>query len=167
MDGEYLNKIYSSLSTGRKRRLHLALALCHNPNIVILDEPTAGLDVEGRHALHSEIRKLKAEGVTILMATHDMSEAENLCDRIAILRGGVIVKEGTPMELTASAEIQSRIVIKTRNNPEYQSFSCINVSDFLFDHLSKLKAGNDEVTDLRVERASIEDIFLDVAGGAK
>jgi ABC-2 type transport system ATP-binding protein len=167
MAEEYLNKTYSSLSTGRKRRLHLALALCHSPGILILDEPTAGLDVEGRHALHEEIRKLKAEGVSILMATHDMSEAETLCDRIAILRGGVIAKCGSPLELTASSDIQSKITVKTRQSAEYQTYSASNITDFLSEYLQKVKAANDEITDLRFERADIEDIFLEVAGGAK
>ncbi|MFP3153518.1 hypothetical protein LQZ18_03655 [Lachnospiraceae bacterium ZAX-1] len=129
--------------------------------------PTAGLDVEGRHALHDEIRKLKAEGVSILMATHDMVEAETLCDRIAILRGGVIAKLGSPLELTASSDIQSKITVKTRQTSEYETFSAANITDFLTKFLSKVKAENDEITDLRVERADIEDIFLEVAGGVK
>lgn len=177
MAGEYLNKTYASLSTGRKRRLHLALALCHNPSVLILDEPTAGLDVEGRNALHFEIRKLNAEGVSILMATHDMAEAEALCHHIAILRNGTIAREGTPMELTANASIQSRVFIKTRfssldgfipkgeRTPDgYLSFSCKNAAEFLLPLLSQIRASNDDVMDLRVERASIEDIFLEVAG---
>lgn len=177
MAGEYLNKTYASLSTGRKRRLHLALALCHSPSVLILDEPTAGLDVEGRNALHAGIRKLNAAGVSILMATHDMAEAEALCHHIAILRGGVIAREGTPMELTANASIQSRVFIKTRGNsldgfvPEgeltadgYLSFPCKSAAEFLLPLLSHIRASRDDVMDLRVERASIEDIFLEVAG---
>jgi ABC-2 type transport system ATP-binding protein len=184
MGGEYLNKTYSALSTGRKRRLHLALALCHDPKILVLDEPTAGLDVEGRNVLHQEIRRLKDEGVTILMATHDMSEAETLSDHIAILRGGVIAREGAPMELTAAADIQSRVLIKTRNDslrenppleqgtPErtaegYFVFKCKDAAALLLILLRHIQAQGDAVTDLRVERASIEDIFLSVAGGAK
>ena len=182
MAGEYLNKAYASLSTGRKRRLHLALALCHNPKVLILDEPTAGLDVEGRHALHKELKKLKADGVSILIATHDMAEAETLCDTIAILKDGQIVRKGNPMELTASASIQSRVILKTREsclktNPlknieqpdfledEYLSFACVDVADLLLTILTHIKASGDTVVDLRVERASIEDIFLSVAGG--
>ena len=182
MAGEYLNKSYANLSTGRKRRLHLALALCHNPRVLILDEPTAGLDVEGRHALHSEIRKLKAEGVSILLATHDMDEAEKLCDTIAILHGGVIAEQGSPRELTAGADIQSRVIIKTRNHslrsftpagtppPEaleddYLSYACPDAAALLLALLGFIKAQADSVVDLRVERASIEDLFLTVAGG--
>lgn len=181
MAGEYLNKTYASLSTGRKRRLHLALALCHNPSVLILDEPTAGLDVEGRHALHREIRRLNAEGVSILMSTHDMAEAEALGSRIAILRGGVIAREGSPMELTASASVQSRIIVKTEEDslrdlpaevgqPDvleegYLSFACKDVAELLLLLLQHIRTRGDRVIDLRVERASIEDIFLSVAGG--
>ncbi len=184
MDGEYLNKPYAALSTGRKRRLHLALALCHNPRLVVLDEPTAGLDVEGRNTLHKEIRRLRDDGVTILMATHDMAEAEALSDHIAILRGGVIARSGTPMELTADSDIQSRVFVKTRGGslqkslpselekPEttaegYSVFKCKDAAEFLLILLSHIQKCGDTVTDLRVERASIEDIFLSVAGGAK
>ena len=81
-------KPYLELSTGQKRRLHLALAMTEDPDILFLDEPTAGLDVEGRNALHKEIRRLKEKGKTILLASHDMAEVEELCDRILILNQG-------------------------------------------------------------------------------
>ena len=68
---------YNQMSVGQKRRLHLALALVSNPDIIFLDEPTAGLDVEGRFALHQEIRKLKTQGKTIVLASHDMAEVDN------------------------------------------------------------------------------------------
>lgn len=181
MAGKYINKPYAALSTGRKRRLHLALALCHNPQVLILDEPTAGLDVEGRHALHKELKELKSEGVCILIATHDLAEAESLCDTIAILKEGHIVLKGNPMELTASASIQSKVLIKTRmsclkTNPleniaqpvlledDYLSFACKDSAELLLDLLTHIKTCGDSVIDLRVERASIEDLFLSVAG---
>jgi ABC-2 type transport system ATP-binding protein len=182
MAGEYLNKTYESLSTGRKRRLHLALALCHSPKVLFLDEPTAGLDVEGRHALHKELRRLKADGVSILIATHDMAEAEALCDTIAILKDGKIVRQGNPMELTAAATIRSKVIVKTnkaclKTNPlssigkpeyledEYLSFACEDAAELLLTILTHVKACKDSVVDLRVERASIEDLFLSIAGG--
>ena len=84
---DFARKQYYQLSTGQKRRLHLALALIRNPDILFLDEPTAGLDVEGRLSLHEQIRQLKAAGKTIILTSHDMAEVENLCDRIAILSG--------------------------------------------------------------------------------
>ncbi|MDE6690933.1 MAG: ABC transporter ATP-binding protein [Clostridia bacterium] len=95
-------KKYADLSTGQKRRLHLALALIGNPDIIILDEPTAGLDVEGRVSLHEQIRALKSQGKTIILATHDMAEVEDLCDRIAVLTDGEIVFVGTVDEFTGS-----------------------------------------------------------------
>lgn len=94
-------KKYADLSTGQKRRLHLALALIGNPDVIFLDEPTAGLDVEGRVSLHEQIRALKSQGKTIILASHDMAEVENLCDRIAVLREGEIAFVGTVDEFTA------------------------------------------------------------------
>lgn len=79
MKGTMEKKQYTQLSTGQKKRLHLALALIGNPDVIFLDEPTAGLDVEGRLSLHEQIRKLKSNGKTIVMASHDMAEVENLC----------------------------------------------------------------------------------------
>lgn len=92
----FIKKEYGTLSTGQKRRVQLALSLVGNPKILILDEPTAGVDVQGRAELHKAIRELREMGVTILLATHDMAEAESLCDRLAILLRGKIVTLGTP-----------------------------------------------------------------------
>lgn len=86
-----LAKKYLDMSTGQKKRLHLALALISEPDIVFLDEPTVGLDVEGKISLHNHIRKLRAQEKTIILARHDMAEVESLCDRIAILNSGNIV----------------------------------------------------------------------------
>ncbi|HSR03140.1 MAG TPA: ABC transporter ATP-binding protein, partial [Proteiniclasticum sp.] len=105
-------KQYKTMSTGQKRKLHLALALAHNPKILFLDEPTAGLDVEARIALHDEIRKLKQKGVTIVLASHDMAEVEALCDRVGILVDGSIRKIGTPSEIVL--EVKQEIIIKVK-----------------------------------------------------
>lgn len=110
---EFAKKQYRQLSTGQKRRLHLVLALTRNPEILFLDEPTAGLDVEGRISLHEQIRKLKATGKTIVLASHDMSEVENLCDRIAILSGGKIAFIGTVSELNQTVGKHFNIRIQT------------------------------------------------------
>ena len=79
---------YHQLSTGQKRRLALALAIAHDPPVIILDEPTAGLDVASRTELHTMMQELKAGGTTIILATHDMAEAEKMTDRVAILLRG-------------------------------------------------------------------------------
>ena len=84
------------LSGGMRRRLLLARALLHRPRLVILDEPTAGVDIELRHDLWAYIRALHADGTTILLTTHYLEEAEALCEQVAFIRGGRIVAEGTP-----------------------------------------------------------------------
>lgn len=176
---EYAKKQYALLSTGRKRRLHLALALCHNPQVLLLDEPTAGLDVEGRRALHNELRSLKDEGVTILLATHDMSEAELLADNICFLRKGQIVLTGPPLELTARASAGSKILLKTErpfqipagiSPPEtlpegYLRFASGEIQSTLLLLLGQLQQEQNNIVDLRVERASLEDLFVSIANG--
>lgn len=130
-------KLYIQLSTGEKRRLHLALALIGNPDIIFLDEPTAGLDVEGRLSLHEQIRKLKSCGKTIVLASHDMTEVETLCDRIAILNNGNIVFCGTASELTDKVEKKYFIHIKTQQGDN--TFETDNIEDTLISLLSELK----------------------------
>jgi ABC-2 type transport system ATP-binding protein len=89
---EKIRAQYHTLSTGLQRRLALALAIAHQPPIVIMDEPTAGLDVPSRVELHEIMSELRSRGITILLATHDMAEAEKMADRVAILlRGKIIV----------------------------------------------------------------------------
>ena len=83
-----------------KRRFQLAKALVHNPDIIILDEPTAGVDVELRHDLWNYLKDLHNMGKTILLTTHYIEEAELLCDNVAIINNGVILKEGSPKLLT-------------------------------------------------------------------
>ncbi len=91
-----------NLSGGFKRRLAIALSLINRPELVILDEPTTGLDPAVRLALWSRIRTLQAAGTTVLLTTHYMDEAQRLCDRVAIMSGGKIIDEGAPAELIAS-----------------------------------------------------------------
>ena len=103
-----------TLSGGQKRRLDLGLALVGNPDLVFLDEPTTGFDPQARRNAWEMIRGLRALGKTILLTTHYLDEAQQLADRVAVLRDGVIVTEGTPAELVAS----SRTEIRYRENGE-------------------------------------------------
>ena len=89
----------NELSTGMKRRLILARALINDPQILLLDEPTTGLDPQARHLIWDKIRELKKQGVTIILTTHYMDEAAELCDRVLIMDNGKIIEEGTPPEL--------------------------------------------------------------------
>ncbi len=164
------NKQYRELSTGQKRRLHLALALIGDPDILFLDEPTAGLDVEGRVSLHSQIRRLKEQGKTIIMASHDMAEVESLCDRIAILRDGKIAFDGTVAELTSEMAGHSRIFIKTEKPMQnancdqgYWVFDSSNIGDTLLELLEICKQTENTVLDVKIERATLEQRFIDIA----
>lgn len=176
---ELLKKQYHALSTGQKRRVNLALAIIGSPKAVILDEPTAGLDVEGRASLHAIIRDLKKDGVTVLLATHDMAEAEELCDRIAIFVKGKVAVTGTPDQITAAAGTNTNISIRTAKGSllkektghiekdGYIHFTTTQAADFLMELLQKVKVSGDTVYDLRVERPSLEERFLDIIKGGK
>jgi len=94
---------YDTLSGGQKQRLALALAFVGDPQLVVLDEPAAGLDIQMRRELHDHIREIRAGGRAVLLATHDMDEAAQLCNRIAVIAGGRIVATGTPRELIAGS----------------------------------------------------------------
>ena len=147
--------------TGQKRRLHLALALIGNPDIVFLDEPTAGLDVEARHSLHEQIKELKRQGKTIILASHDMAEVETLCDRIAILKDGKIAFIGTIEELTAAVGRQYTVHITTPLGR--QSFVTDDLTQTLLEKISEYKDKKIEVLDIRTDRGTLEQHFIDIA----
>ena len=158
---EMEKKMYIQLSTGQKRRLHLALALISNPDIIFLDEPTAGLDVEGRLSLHEQIRKLRSCGKTIVLASHDMAEVETLCDRIAILNNGKIVFCGTASELTDKIGRKYMIQIKTQQGNSV--FETDNIEDALISVLNELKQKEIHVLDIKVNRGTLEQHFIEMA----
>jgi ABC-2 type transport system ATP-binding protein len=179
---EIKNKAYKDMSAGQKRRLHLALAMTGDPDIVFLDEPTAGLDVEGRAALHDEIRALKTRGKTVVLASHDMAEVESLCDRIAILKDGLIAFIGTANELTAQICDTFKVLIRlsapvtynalkhcvfTGTHQGYDVFETDSLEDGLAELLAAAKANDVHVRDLKLERANLEQRFLDIAKEGK
>lgn len=160
---EMEKKQYIQLSEGQKRRLHLALALLRNPDIIFLDEPTAGLDVEGRRSLHGQIRTLRSRGKTIVLASHDMAEVETLCDRIAILREGRIAFCGTAAELTD--QIGKKYVIHIKTQAGSNTVETGNVEDTLLVLLRRLKDQGIRVLDIKVDRGTLEQHFIEMAGG--
>lgn len=175
---EIKNTQYCQLSTGQKRRLHLALSLIGSPDIIFLDEPTAGLDVEGRAALHEQIKKLKGNGKTILLSSHDMSEVESLCDRLAILKDGKIAFIGTSRELTSHIHSKIRLQIKTdkpfkntdfinstyvETENDYYTFVTSNISNALIELLTFLESSTNAVLDIRIIHQSLEESFLSIA----
>lgn len=157
----FADKQYKELSTGQKRRLHLALALISDPDIVFLDEPTAGLDVEGRISLHEYIRTLKNKGKTIVLASHDMSEVENLCDSIAILKDGLIAFTGTVAQLSEKVGTRYNVHIKT--SKEARQFEVDDIGSGLTNILQDYQKKNIVIQDIQVDRGSLEQHFVKIA----
>jgi ABC-2 type transport system ATP-binding protein len=93
------NRFYSDLSGGEQRRLMFALAICGDPDLLFLDEPTTGLDIEARRGMWAQIRTLRSAGKTVLLTTHYLEEADQLADRIVVLKRGKIAADGTPDEI--------------------------------------------------------------------
>jgi ABC-2 type transport system ATP-binding protein len=107
------NSVVDTLSGGMQRRLSVAIALVHQPKLVILDEPTTGLDIEARYELWELIRQLKSQGITTLLTTHLLEEAERLCQRIGILKHGRLLAEGTLAELQQIIPAQEIVTVQT------------------------------------------------------
>jgi ABC-2 type transport system ATP-binding protein len=171
---------YHTLSTGQQRRLSLTLAVAHRPQAIFLDEPTAGLDVQTRVELHNLMRELKSEGATIILATHDMAEAEEMSDRVAILLNGKIVTNGTPLEITATGAGLTKVSVRTQNGglldngrvfpavsrhsvkDEYAIYYSEDVGRTVGAVIATVETEGDTLIDLRVERPSLEDRFLEL-----
>jgi ABC-2 type transport system ATP-binding protein len=100
------DRLYAKLSAGQQRRVLFALAICGNPGLLFLDEPTAGLDIEARRSLWEHIRRFVAGGGSVLLTTHHLEEADALADRIAVLHRGRIVAEGAPCEIKARTALK-------------------------------------------------------------
>ena len=147
-----------TLSGGQKRRLDLGLALVGNPDLVFLDEPTTGFDPQARRNAWEMIRGLRALGKTILLTTHYLDEAQQLADRVAVLRDGVIVTEGTPAELVAS----SRTEIRYRENGEVKIVATDEPTRVLHELTSGAVAQGRELEELEVRRRSLEDVYLEL-----
>ena len=171
-----------TLSGGQAQRLALALALVNDPEVVFLDEPTAGLDPQGRRSLWEVVRAMKAEGRTTMLTTHYMDEAEALCDRLAILDHGRILRSGTPAELIASLGIPSVIELTFEGAaPEPSAFAArlglaveargdvweIPTPDpktLLPRLLTSIESERLEYNQVHVRRATLEDVFLHLTG---
>lgn len=160
---ELAKKQYNQLSTGQQRRLHLALALISDPDIVFLDEPTAGLDVEGRTSLHEQIRMLRTRGKTIILTSHDMAEVESLCDRIAILNDGHIIFLGTISEL--SDKVAKQYTIHIKNTRGEECFYSDNIEATLLRLLEAYKQKGIRILDIRIDRGTLEQHFIEIAKG--
>ena len=150
-----------TLSGGQQRRLDLALGLIGDPEILFLDEPTTGFDPAARRAAWDMIRNLRELGKTVLLTTHYLDEAEQLADRVAVMRQGEIVAMGTPRELTsraASTEIRYR-----RDGREF-TVQTDEPTRTLHELTGEALAEGVELEGLHVRRPSLEDVYLELTG---
>ncbi|MCW2915643.1 MAG: Nod factor export ATP-binding protein [Actinomycetia bacterium] len=169
----------ATLSGGMRRRLTIARALINEPEIVLLDEPTTGLDPQARHLLWERLFQLKQDGVTLLLTTHYMDEAEQLCDRLVVMDAGKIVAAGTPAELIT--RYTSREVLELRFAPDERQImtdKCRGLVErmeelpdrlMLYTHngeetLTAAHARGVRPLTALVRRSSLEDVFLTLTG---
>jgi ABC-2 type transport system ATP-binding protein len=173
---------FGTLSGGQKQRLSIALALVGNPRVAILDELTTGLDPQARRATWELVERVRDRGVTILLVTHFMDEAERLCDRLVIIDQGVVVAAGSPAELIES--VDSSRVLRLRVEP-HEEAGVLDVLDGLADVQAVARTGReievtgtrrvlpavvlalaerDVVPDVRTMTRSLEDVFVHVTG---
>jgi ABC-2 type transport system ATP-binding protein len=146
-----------TLSGGQKRRLDLGVALVGDPDLIFLDEPTTGFDPAARRAAWEMIRSLRSLGKTILLTTHYLDEAEQLADRVAVLREGVIIREGTPAELTGGA---SETEVRYRRNGQEVVIRTTEPTRVLQELTTRALAEGGELDGLQVRRPTLEDVYL-------
>jgi ABC-2 type transport system ATP-binding protein len=146
-----------TLSGGQKRRLDLGVALVGDPDLVFLDEPTTGFDPAARRAAWDMIRSLRSLGKTILLTTHYLDEAEQLADRLAVLREGVIIREGTPAELTGGS---SETEVRYREDGREIVLHTSEPTKLLHRLTAEALADGRELEGLSVRRPTLEDVYL-------
>ena len=163
------------LSGGMKRRLVLARALLNNPRVLLLDEPTTGLDPQARHAIWTRIRGLRATGVTVLLTTHYMEEAAQLCDRVIVIDHGKILMDGAPAALI-EREVGSTVVEAWNYDHGFAAFlgslpgRLEEVGDRLYyypgagDHVERILDERYPDQERLIRRATLEDVFLKLTG---
>ena len=146
-----------TLSGGQKRRLDLGVALVGDPDLVFLDEPTTGFDPAARRAAWEMIRSLRSLGKTVVLTTHYLDEAEQLADRVAVMRAGRIVTLGTPRELT-SADLE--VEIRYRRNGEEVLLRTSEPTRVLHELTAEALARGEELERLEVRRPTLEEVYL-------
>ena len=176
---KHRSKKMRELSGGMKRRLQIAKALVHDPDIIILDEPTAGVDVELRHDLWSYLQELHSEGKTILLTTHYIDEAELLCEKVGIIDKGKLIVEDSvdnlkKMVKNSSIEIQLKDTLERK--PQFLNDYDYNIDDkkihIIIDKpnmelpsiILKFSEKAIKIEDIHIPQTSLEDVFLDLTG---
>lgn len=173
---------FATLSGGQRQRLFLALALVNRPTLLVLDEPTAGLDPRARGNLRALIRQMRAEGRTVLLSTHDLEDAAQLCDQVAIMDAGRIVAAAPPADLVARAQSPTRVVVRTVPGladalvnllpgllgSVYENDAWIldtaAPNRLLADLVRRTNEAGAELLDVQVRHTSLEEVFLELTG---
>ncbi len=181
---EKKDSFFAQLSGGQKQRLVLALSLINNPQILFLDEPTAGLDPQARYEIHALVEELKSENRTVLLTTHYIEEAERLCDRVAIIDGGKIIAMGTPREIQQRTlghsilEVCCDRPVPSDGLPLWQHTARASLSadrtrltadstrpgQTLLEILTWIDSQNIEIVDVSLKKPSLEDVFMELTG---
>ena len=171
----------ATLSGGQQQRLVVGIALIHDPELVILDEPTTGLDPKARCDLHGVIRELRERGRTTLLTTHYIEEAEHLCDRVIMIRDGEIVADGTPFDLVGQSSESSTIWIQVDGpmdpapliaagveplgqEGEHHKFTTTDPTATILALGDMLRSQGLRLEDLRLKRPTLEDVYLELMG---
>jgi ABC-2 type transport system ATP-binding protein len=157
--GEKANARVRTLSGGQQRRLDLALALIGDPELIFLDEPTTGFDPGARRTAWQTIANLRELGKTILLTTHYLDEAEHLADRVAVLRKGEIIREGTPAELRGG-DVETEI--RYRRNGDAVVERTREPTRRLNELTAAALAAGEELEGLEVRRPTLEDVYLEL-----
>jgi ABC-2 type transport system ATP-binding protein len=153
------------LSGGQQRRLDLGLALIGDPELIFLDEPTTGFDPAARRHAWDTVRSLKDLGKTVLLTTHYLDEAQALADRVAIIKGGQILAQGSPQELGGDGAGE-RYTISYRNAAgERLEHTTLDPTGLLYELTSAAMARGERLEHLSVTRPSLEDVYLELTAG--
>ncbi len=160
--GEKRDARVKTLSGGQKRRLDLGVALVGDPDLVFLDEPTTGFDPSARRTAWELVRSLRSLGKTILLTTHYLDEAQQLADRVAVIREGRLVRIGTPNELIGAAP---KVEIRYRENGRDVVVETDEPTQVLAELTAAAVAEGRELDALEVRRPTLEDVYLDLVDG--
>ena len=177
------NDAVHTYSGGMKRRINIASAILHNPKILLMDEPTVGIDPQSRNRIFEIIESLNQQGMTIIYTTHYMEEAERLCDTIAIIDHGSVIARGTLDELKKISETKDILQIKTSplddlnlsklrqhvaltfsHNTTELNFECKNINEQISEIITAILGSGIEIQGIETQRASLESVFLKLTG---
>lgn len=176
--GEYFNQQHDKISGGQRQRLLLAVALCHDPELIMLDEPTTGLDPQSRRNLWDLVKSIKAKGKTIILTTHYMDEAYELCDEIAIMDHGKIIAQGSPQNLLRE-NFKTVVIVIPKDGNENFSELINNNSGFsiqeqqnhyevrtetLNETLNYLSEQKLDLSGMSIRQSNLEDLFIKLTG---